>query len=180
MTKNNYLIRCLKRVFIFQSLLMAAYYKSKIIRRGSRFFYKQLSNLLDIINIDFYILRHFGDKEDVFQGFIIILMIFAGLGVTGFFLFEILAGLLFILFGFIYYSPIQNLEEFFEGNFSSKDKNLLNNLPSIEFALCFTIGFGMIVDAFNTPKIEEKEDDKKIDEKNFKTPIKNIKKVKKD
>jgi len=179
MTKNNYLIRCLKRAFIFQSLLMAAYYKQKIIRRGSRFFYKQLSNLLDIINIDFYILRHFGDKEDVFQGFLIILCVFAVLGVTGFFLFEIIAGLLFILFGFIYYSPIQNLEDIFE-KFSSNKKNLLNNLPSIEFALCFTIGFGMIVDAFNTPKIEEKEDDKKIDEKTFKTPIKNLKKIKKD
>ena len=87
MTKNNYFIRSLKRVFIYQSLLMAGYYKYKILKRGSRFFYKQLSNLLDKINIDFYILRHFGDKEDVFQGFVIILMVFAGLGVTGFFLF---------------------------------------------------------------------------------------------
>ena len=179
MTKNNYLIRCLKRVFIFQSLFMAGYYKSKIIKRGSRFFYKQLSNLLDIINIDFYILRHFGDKEDVFQGFLIILFVFAGLGVTGFFLFEILAGLLLILFGFIYYNPIPNLEDFFEGNFS-KEKNILNFLPSVEFALCFAVGFGMIVDAFNTPKIEEKDDDKNFVEKPVKTPIKNLKKVKKD
>ena len=178
MTKNNYFIRCLKRVFIFQSLLMAGYYKSKILRRGSRYFYKQLSNLLDKIDIDFYILRHFGDKEDVFQGFVIILMVFAGLGVTGFFLFEILAGLLFILFGFIYY-PIQNLENFIEGNSKAKEKGLLFNLPSIEFALCFTVGFGMIVDAFNTPKIE-KEDVKKKEEKNVEHPVKNAKKVKKD
>jgi hypothetical protein len=157
---------------------MAGYYKSKILRRGSRYFYKQLSNLLDKIDIDFYILRHFGDKEDVFQGFVIILMVFAGLGVTGFFLFEILAGLLFILFGFIYY-PIQNLENFIEGNSKAKEKGLLFNLPSIEFALCFTVGFGMIVDAFNTPKIE-KEDVKKKEEKNVDHPVKNAKKVKKD
>lgn len=179
MTKNNYFIRSLKRVFIYQSLLMAGYYKYKILKRGSRFFYKQLSNLLDKINIDFYILRHFGDKEDVFQGFVIILMVFAGLGVTGFFLFEILAGLLFILFGFIYYNPIQNLEDFFEGNSAAKERGLLLNLPSIEFALCFTVGFGMIVDAFNTPKIE-KEDVKKKEEKNVEHPVKNAKKVKKD
>ena len=103
-------------------------------------------------------------------------MVFAGLGVTGFFLFEILLGLLFILFGFIYYNPIQNLEEFFEGNSAAKERGLLLNLPSVEFALCFTVGFGMIVDAFNTPKIE-KEDIKKIEEKN---EVKNAKKVKKD
>ena len=30
MTKNNYFIRSLKRVFIYQSLLMAGYYKYKM------------------------------------------------------------------------------------------------------------------------------------------------------
>lgn len=68
------------------------------------------------------------------------------------------------------------MENFIEGNSKAKEKGLLFNLPSIEFALCFTVGFGMIVDAFNTPKIE-KEDIKKIEEKN---EVKNAKKVKKD
>jgi hypothetical protein len=185
MTKNNYLIRCLKRVFIFQSLFLAAYYKTKIIRRGSRFFYKQLSNLLDAINIDFYILRYLGDKEDIFQGFLIILITFAGLGITGFSLFEIIAGLLFILYGFIYHSPLPLIEEYFEGSRRSKSKKLLDFLPSYEFALCFTVGMGMICDAFNTPILEDmknediKKQDKKIQEKNNEHPIKN-KKQKKD
>jgi len=180
MTKNNYLLRCLKRIFIFQSLFIAAYYKTKIIKRGSRFFYKQLSNLLDIIDIDFYILRYLGDKEDIFQGFLIILMVFAGLGITGFFLFEIIAGLLIILYGFIYHSPIPLLEDYFEGSHSSKNKKLLEFLPSVEFALYFTVGMGMICDAFNTPILEDKKiEDVKKPEKNNEHPIKS-KKQKKD
>ena len=106
------------------------------------------------------------NKEYLYKGFIIAIIVFASFSMLGVNFFKILSGVSCLLLAFLYHNPILKLKEAFSKKVAFDLEFLGENLPDLEFILYVCIAFAMFVNACSPtecPIDKEKDEEKPIE-----------------
>ena len=163
---NCFICNFFKRAFLYQILIIIAALKLKDAFRYNKDFFNRIVELLETLNLpgkfSNYLPRN---KEYLYKGFLIAIIVFASFSMLGVNFFKILSGVSCLLLAFLYHNPILKLKEVFGKKFVFNFEFLEENLPDLEFILYVCIAFAMFVNACSQTECPKDKDNDQDEEK---------------
>ena len=150
---------CIKRAFLYQTLIFFSVLRLLQAFRFHRDFQTRLSQLFKLLHLSQTLLSFLpSNTELVYKIFLITLKVLASLSILGIKFFQFISGLSCIFIAFLYCSPIKDITQLCNLKNKVVNDNLENYLPSLEFLVFASVDLGMIAHCF---KCSGKNCDKK-------------------
>ena len=163
---NCFICNFFKRAFLYQILIIIAALKLKDAFRYNKDFFNRIVELLDSLNLPGKFANYLPrNKEYLYKGFLIAIIVFASFSMLGVNFFKILSGVSCLLLAFLYHNPILKLKEVFSKKFVFNLEFLEENLPDLEFILYVCIAFAMFVNACSQTECPKDKDKGQGEEK---------------
>ena len=164
---NCFICNFFKRAFLYQILFIIAALKLKDAFRYNKDFFNRIVELLESLSLPEKLANYLPkNKEYLYKGFLIAIIVFASFSMLGVNFFKILSGVSCLLLAFLYHNPILKLKEAFSKKVAFDLEFLGENLPDLEFILYVCIDFAMFVNVCSQtecPKEKEKDEEKPIE-----------------
>ena len=182
-----FLCNFIKRLFLYQILIIIATLKLRNAFRFNREFLHRIAEFISSINLPEKLLGYLPkNSEYTHKGFLISLIVFASFSILGLNFFKVLSAIGCLLLGFLYHNPIPKIKTLLEKNEPCSWSLFEQNLPELEFILYICLAFAMLGNAFGAGTCEKEkkgnnlEESHKIIKEEKEESVKETKKKKKE
>ena len=176
MSLKCYICRVFKRSLLYQILIAFACFKLPFAWKMHRDFDKKVKALLNILGVVYNQKKYKKlDKEMLYKGFLITLIVLASLNILGVRFLSLFSGLGILLAAFIYHNPLPKIFENLQNRIPLDKEHFIEYLPEIDFLLYLSLSLAMIAITFKRCKCEKKEEAAGIEQ----TPNNKINEIKK-